>query len=417
MSRWQWIWSRITRRLWLRATLIGLLGVATAILAAVVERFIPWQLPGAIAANSVDNLLNIIASSMLAVTTFSLSVATSAYGSATTNVTPRATRLLMEDRLTQNVLSTFVGSFLFAIVGIIMLTTGAYGDRGRLVLFAATIGVVALIVVTLLRWIDHLTRLGRVGDTNQRVEDATRRAIVGRQTAPWLGGHPLPDGAPALPHAITGRKIGYLQHIDMAHLSDWAEDKGARVHVARIPGAFIFPHTVLARTDIAPDEDDDLAAAFTIEAERSYDQDPRFGLVVMAEIASRALSPAVNDPGTAIDIIGRCSRLLALWGEDPTADEIAHPAVFVPPITDDDMLADAFGPIARDGAAVIEVQLRLQKTLAALSVMGRPTFSAAAARQSDLALSRALAAMEFAPDQARVTAAASAVAPGRPLGS
>ena len=61
-------------------------------------------------------------------------------------------------------------------------------------------------------------------------------------------------------------------------------------------------------------EDEDVhkavAEAFTIGAERTFDQDPRFGLCVLAEIASRALSPAVNDPGTAIDVIGRAVRLL-----------------------------------------------------------------------------------------------------------
>ena len=41
----------------------------------------------------------------------------------------------MEDRTAQNVLSTFIGSFLFSIVGIVVLKAGAYGDRGRVVLF------------------------------------------------------------------------------------------------------------------------------------------------------------------------------------------------------------------------------------------------------------------------------------------
>jgi hypothetical protein len=45
---------------------------------------------------------------------------------------------------------------------------------------------------------------------------------------------------------------------------------------------------------------------------RSFDQDPRFGAVVLTEIASRALSPGMNDPGTAIDVIGRAVRLLAI---------------------------------------------------------------------------------------------------------
>src|SRR5690554_2145526 len=95
VPRWRWLMAQLTRRLWVRATLIGGLGVLAAILAAVVERYIPWDMPASISADAVDSLLTIIASSMLAVTTFSLSVMVSAYGSATSNVTPRATKLLV----------------------------------------------------------------------------------------------------------------------------------------------------------------------------------------------------------------------------------------------------------------------------------------------------------------------------------
>ena len=83
---------------------------------------------------------------MLAVTTFSLSTMVSAYSAATSNVTPRATKLIMEDTTTQTVLSTFVGSFLFSLVGIIALSTGALRRPGRVVLFAVTILVIVAIV-------------------------------------------------------------------------------------------------------------------------------------------------------------------------------------------------------------------------------------------------------------------------------
>lgn len=74
---------------------------------------IPESVSVKVGAEAVDNILNILASSMLAVTTFSLSIMVTAYGSATTNVTPRATRLVVEDVTTQNVLATFIGSFIF----------------------------------------------------------------------------------------------------------------------------------------------------------------------------------------------------------------------------------------------------------------------------------------------------------------
>ncbi len=118
MPRWQWLIAQLTRRLWVRATLIGGLGILAALLAAVVEPYIPWELPGQIGVESVESLLTILASSMLTVTTFSLTTMVSAYSSATNNITPRATRLLIEDRSTQTVLSTFVGSFFSELSGL-----------------------------------------------------------------------------------------------------------------------------------------------------------------------------------------------------------------------------------------------------------------------------------------------------------
>ncbi|MGE8396600.1 MAG: DUF2254 family protein, partial [Comamonas sp.] len=119
MRTWWWKWRQISRRLWVRTTLIGFLGISTALLAAVVESWIPWQVPAFVKVDAIESLLTIIASSMLAVTTFSLGIMTSAYGSASNGVTPRATKLLMEDSLTQTVLASFIGSFIFSIVGMI----------------------------------------------------------------------------------------------------------------------------------------------------------------------------------------------------------------------------------------------------------------------------------------------------------
>ncbi|MCI1114058.1 DUF2254 domain-containing protein, partial [Stenotrophomonas maltophilia] len=93
--------------------------------------------------------------------------------------------------------------------------------------------------------------------------------------------------------------------------------------VAALPGAFLHPGRPLAHVaGGSSDIDGAIRDAFSIGDERSYDQDPRFGLAVMAEIASRALSPAVNDSGTAIDVIGRLVRVLACWAERVREPEV-----------------------------------------------------------------------------------------------
>ncbi|CAN7732825.1 DUF2254 domain-containing protein [Neorhizobium sp. LjRoot104] len=411
-SRWVWLISKVGRRIWFRATLFSLAAVATALVAIVAAPYIPIGLSAKIGADAVDNILGIIASSMLTVTTFSLSTMVSAYSAATTNVTPRATKLVMEDSTTQNVLATFIGSFLFSLVGIVALTTGAYGEQGRIVLFVVTILVIGLIVITLLRWIDHLSRLGRVTETTQRVEEATVKAIQTYKADRYLGGHPLPAfrhriGKPN--HPIFVAKVGYVQHLDAAALSDIAEEANLEIAILTIPGKLAAPSEPIAWVNREIDEDitGRIAACFSIGDTRSFDQDPRFGASVLSEIASRALSPAINDPGTAIDVISRAIRILAIWaGNDGADNEISHPRLYVTPIDIADLFDDLFTPIARDGAGLVEVSLRLQKALTILSKFKDREYRENAKRHSREALARAEAALTIDQDKIRLRKAA-----------
>ena len=78
----------------------------------------------------------------------------------------------------------------------------------------------------------------------------------------------------------------------------------------------------------------------------------------------------MNDPGTAIAIIGSHVRLFNLWlapkKEDGTR-EVKYDRIQVPEIILEDMFTDAFRPIARDGANNIEVMIRLQKALQSIA--------------------------------------------------
>lgn len=416
-SKWGWLLSRLNRTLWVRASLFALLGIAAALAAVAAESLLPSDLP-TVGAESVGQILQILASSMLAVTTFSLSVMVSAYSAATDNVSPRATRLLMQDTTTQNVLGTFIGSFLFSLVGIISLSTGFFGQSGQLVLFLVTLVVIALIVVTLLRWIEHLSLLGRVGETTDRVEQAARQAITDRAVRPCLGGRPLStnEQLPAEAEPVYAAAIGYVQHLDMGVLDTCTREANCEIYVLSLPGSFVHGDYPLARVVGGDGETtaERVRAAFTVGEERSFDQDPRFGLMVLAEIASRSLSPAVNDPGTAIDVIGRVIRLLALWAqrERGNEDDVQFPGVRVPPLDTADLFYDTFSPIGRDGAGLVEVQMRLQKAMSALAAMGDEEFRRQARKHSAMALKRAEVALTLEEDLSPVRQLANHLAPG-----
>lgn len=398
MSRWQWLATLFARKLLLRVSAMALVGIVTAAAGIVLAPYVPDRWTLEVGARAIDGILNVLASSMLAVTVFSVSTMVAAFGAATSNVTPRATKLLMEDNTSQNVLGTFIGSFLFSLVGIIALSTGLYGDQGRAILLAVTIGVIALIAVTILRWIDYLSRFGRLGETIHRVEEATWKAMKTRLAYPHLGGRPLDVDAPQGSWPVFGNSIGYVQHIDVAALEECASKANREVFVMALPGVFADAARPVAMVSGPQDEDIGraMAEAFTVGAQRTFDQDPRFGLCVLAEIASRALSPAVNDPGTAIDVVGRGVRLFSGWARSGVSEiEPSHvcPRVRVPAIDIADMFDDFFPPIARDGAGMVEVQIRLQKAFLALVATDRDAFGVAAKEHSTTALKRADAAL------------------------
>jgi len=420
IAKWRWILGQLGQQMWVRSTLFAVLGIFTALISVKLDPFIPVAISASIGADAVFQVLNILASSMLAVTTFSLSVMVTSLGAATSNATPRATRLLVRDPTSQNVLSIFLGTFLYSLVGIVALNTGYYSDRGRFILFVVTIGVIGVVVFAILRWIDHLSHLGRVGDTTKRVEDATAEAISIHVATPFLGGANLtPDMLEAAQGSdrVFPDTTGYIAYIDMNGLQETASEHGVDIYLLALPGTFAYPALPLAALRPHPDGTDKHKAkdkqklekairkAFTIGTERSFNQDPRFGLCVLAEIASRALSPGINDPGTAIEVIGRGVRLLQPLlgpGRERKSKDIVCTNVFAPPIAAEDALSDFFTPIARDGAAILEVQIRLQKALLALCEMGDAEARHAAKLQSREALQRAEAALVLEPEKERL---------------
>jgi uncharacterized membrane protein len=370
MPAWRLLLRRTARRIWFRSVVFSLVAVLLAVAARYLAPWLPEHFEGNIGQDSVGGILQILASSMLAVTTFSLTAMVSAYSSATTLATPRATQLLIQDPTSQNALSTFLGAFLFSIVGIIALSTGFYGDRGRVILFVGTLAVVALIVFTLLRWIAHLTAFGRMSDVIDRVERAAIESIRAWREAPHLGGQPV-VAVPASAWPVFGERTGYVTHVDVGALQRIATQADLRLHVAVLPGTLVHPQRPLLRAEGLADDDcrAALARAFTVERHRSFDHDPRLGLVTLAEIGSRALSAAVNDAGTAIEVIDAQHRVFraVLARPDDASDATECDRVFVPLPTMADLLEDAFRPLARDGTGAIEVSIRLQKTLAALA--------------------------------------------------
>ncbi len=404
-----WYVARVADKIWVHITFFGMIGLVTALVAGFGGPLVPMSNYDPITRESVMILLQILASSMLAVTTFSVSIMVSVMGAAATGATPRATELLKADRTSQMVLATFVGAFVYSLVSISGLQISYYGPGGRLVLFVASLIVLMIVVAQLVHWIGHLSDFGRLGDTISRIEEAAYAALTARLGDPYLGGRPWNASALHDGRRIAPLTTGYVQVIDMERLNTLARNADVALAVMSLPGAFVHPTTELARVQGEAAITDKvlakMASCFVIGPARTFDQDPRFGVLALTEIASRALSPAVNDPGTAIDILGRHVRLLAHWQDRDTPDA-RFKALMVQSLDLTDLMQDAFCAIARDGAGLVEVQIRLHKMLIALATQAPDLMGPTARLISEMALGHARAALVLPRDVAVIEALA-----------
>ncbi len=407
-----WIVSRILGRMWFRVGIFGLAALAVVALAAILGPLLPEGLTRRIEVGATREILSILASAMLVVSTFSLGIVVQAFAAAESMATPRASRVLIEDPFSQTVLSTFLGAFVFAICGIYADSLGFIAPEGEAMMLLASAGVIAVVIFTLIGWLDHLASLVRQDETIRKLERRAEEAALRLARAPLLGAAPI-DAGVSTNWPVPPSATGYVAHIDLAALQKIADAAGGALRVVSGPGAVATPAEPLVRLTWQPTEDDVEAIrdAFAIELFRSFEDDLRFCLEVLAEVGSRALSPGVNDPGTAITVITAQQRLLTMWSQArPTSEpEIRYPRVMAEALDADDLFEDAFAPLARDGAGLIEVGLRLQNALAALAAIGGQDVRAAAVATSARSLRHAENALRLEADFERLAAAAAPV--------
>lgn len=384
--------SRILRALWFRPAVYAAAALAVLLVAPYVATLLPDGLMKLIGLQGVYDLLNALANTLLTVAIFSLGILAASMRSAAQGATPRVRPLLAEDPTARNAISTFIGGFVFSVAGIVILSTGYYSDAAKVLMFFITCMLILALIVALLRWIGRLSRLGGVPEAVDLAEEATRKALIALAKDPSLGGLPAKGGSTG-EFTLLAERPGFVQAIEIDELGALAEELDVDLYVQARPGALVGPGHPLLTTNqpLADHQQDQLRGKFVVGKRRTFEADPRFGLVVLSEIASRALSPAVNDPGTAIDVITTSARLLCEWNETAATHqpEVRWSRLHVQPVTVEHLVEDAFRWIARDGSKMAEVQLWLFKSLKMLVAQDPDRFRPAARAIAREALARA----------------------------
>lgn len=367
---------RLRSALWFRPTMASFGAAALALLLAGTDRLLPdfIAIPQ-VDAGSVKELLTLLASAMLTVTTVTLSALLVVLNMAVSQASPRALPGLMADEVTQNALSTFIATFVFALFGLLGLAIEAYDRSGLSLLFGCGLVLTILALRYLVQWIHHIAGTLRLGNIAARVQADTQASIERFQADPLMGAHPvqgrreIQDGTAA---TLATARSAYLCSIDTESLQEIAEKHDLRIELMCRPGDFVHPHRAAMAIEGTGELQDDtreaLLGCFLLGEERSYHQDPLLGLQILGEMASRALSPGINDPKTAIICLDRLEALLSQAAQQPAQQEVPrHERLSLPILTFETMLDRAMHSIARDAAPNVEVVLR---QIAALERIG-----------------------------------------------
>ena len=327
------LWAKVRDSLWF---LPGLFTTAAVLLAfgvtqAEMRGWVAGDTIGSwIFAGGVDGargVLSTIASGLITVTGVVFSVTVVALQLASSQFTPRVLRNFMADRGNQVVLGVFIGTFTYTLL--VLRTIHSATDDG--VSFVPRLGVtvaLALLLVSvgcLIFFINHAARSIQVTAILDRVVDRTvadiRRLYPARDAEPATDA-PVPDVRLSAP--VLASRAGYVQAVDSDTLFGAGAEDITRVVVEIQRGDWVLPGQILARVWPAELMDtgvaDEIRAAFVLGPERTPHQDVEFGVIEVADIAVKALSPGINDPTTSLRCIDRLSEILLVLASRRPSD-------------------------------------------------------------------------------------------------
>jgi len=318
---------------------------------------------------SARSVFAAIAGGLITSITLLLSMMLVAVQLASRQFSPRTLRDWLGNLTVQHAVGIVLGTTVFCLLA--LRTTRDFDEDGSAivphvtVLVAVALGVVSLVAVV--RAVDRVTNSLRIGSVTSRVasntvtvirnmaaHDRERRRDVVPESGALAGDGPM--RIPVASAAIEAERSGWVQQVDEDAILV-ALPEGATAYVVVDLGAFVAEREPLMWVSPAPDDDDPsrdrLLDSVAVGDSRTMQQDVGFGIVQLTDVAVRALSPGVNDPMTASDVIAQLGNvLLTVWTAEAPDRTIRRDerTVVRRRVDHASLLERAVGPIRRYGA-------------------------------------------------------------------
>jgi uncharacterized membrane protein len=310
-----------------------------------------------------------IASGMIALTGIVFSLAFVMVQFSASAYSPRLVLWVARDPVVSHALGVFSSTFLYALIGVAWVDRS---DLGKVPLISGWL-VFALLVISVAMFVALIERIGALQVNRMLIftGEHGRRAV--EELYPPAGS--VPAGAAetdlgAMPVTQTLTYSGQpqaVQDIHVAELVKLAAESGAVIEIVTAVGDTVLEMTPLLRVYGARRQLDEVALGYAIEIgdERTFRQDPKYAIRILVDIAIKALSPAINDPTTAVQALDQVEDLLIRLGHrhldiGDYRDEQGALRLVVPFPTWEDFLLLSLDEIRSCGANSVQVMRRMQ---------------------------------------------------------
>jgi uncharacterized membrane protein len=320
-------------------------------------------------------LYSSIASGMMALTGIVFSLTFLMVQFSATAYSPRLVMWIARDPVLSHALGVFSATFLYAIAALSWLDRG----NSRKVLFISALTVVALLLASVGMFIALIQRVGLLQINRMLLFTAQQgRKVIENlygEPGPSSGKLPVLRNTKARPTQVLlhrGRPQS-LQAIDLKTLVQLAREDDACIEVVVAVGDTVLegmPLLHLFGSDgLVPEAQ--LRGAFALGDERTFEQDPKYAMRLLVDIAIRALSPAINDPTTAVQALDQIGDLLARLGRrrleiGEFQDNAGSVRVVAEFPSWDDFLHLGFEEILAYGAKSVQIMRRMKALVADL---------------------------------------------------
>jgi uncharacterized membrane protein len=362
------------------------LGVALAFVDVQIDRSVHVSPGLQYSASTASTVLAAIVGATAALTGFVVTVTTLVVQMATGTFSARYMRLWYRDRMLKVLLALLVGTLAFSFS--LMRRVGNNFVPNIGVTVAGVLLIISLLVF--LVFLDRYLHRLRPVAVASLVAGYFRRNFeyeIERAKNPAILVHAVDTGHEQPSVTVRSRRAGAIQAVDADSLVGWASEHDCLVVLRHAIGDFVHSGAKLidvydVRDPVAGVERR-LAEMVALGDERTIEQDPAFAIRVLVDVANLALSPAVNDPTTAVQVLDYLGETLRLVGttEPPVnaSQENGRPrsGVVIPVRTWEDYLTLTVNEIREYGHGGIQIMRRLRAMLEELRDEVRPEYRAA----------------------------------------